>query len=442
MQIKLSDHFTFNKLLRFTIPSVIMVIFTSLYTIVDGIFVSNVAGSTAFAALNLIWPVIAIMGSFGFMIGTGGSALVAKLLGQDKKKEANACFSLLIYTLIAIALVCSIIGAIWIEEFALLLGASPEMLPDCVAYGRTLACMMIGYFLQAAFQSFLVTAERPQIGLMLTILAGLTNMILDYVLIYVFDMGIFGAALATGLSWIVGGIVPFLYFLSPNSTPLRLGAPKWDIRQIGKSCFNGSSEMVTNLSMSVVSILYNYELMKLIGADGVVAYGILQYISFVFAGAFLGYSMGIAPVISYQYGVQNHQELHGLLKKSLILISGTSLVLVVIAELSAPVLASVFVSGSKELMEMTTAAIRIYSVAFLLCGFNIFGSSFFTALNNGFVSAAISLLRTFVFQILAILILPLLFGLNGIWSAVIMAEGFSFVIVMIFLVQNKKKYGY
>lgn len=302
--------------------------------------------------------------------------------------------------------------------------------------------MMIGYFLQAAFQSFLVTAERPQIGLMLTILAGLTNMILDYVLIYVFDMGIFGAALATGLSWIVGGIVPFLYFLSPNSTPLRLGAPKWDIRQIGQSCFNGSSEMVTNLSMSVVSILYNYELMKLIGADGVVAYGILQYISFVFAGAFLGYSMGIAPVISYQYGAQNHQELHGLLKKSLILISGTSLVLVVIAELSAPVLASVFVSGSKELMEMTTAAIRIYSVAFLLCGFNIFGSSFFTALNNGFVSAAISLLRTFVFQILAILILPLLFGLNGIWSAVIMAEGFSFVIVMIFLVQNKKKYGY
>lgn len=442
MKIRLSDHFTYRNLLRFTLPSVIMIVFTSLYTIVDGIFVSNVAGSRAFAALNLIWPVIAIMGTVGFMIGTGGSALVAKLLGEHKQKEANACFSLLIYFLIAVSVVLSLISSIFIEEFAQLLGATPEMLPDCIAYGRTLAFMLSGYFLQAAFQSFLVTAERPSLGLCLSVLAGLTNMALDYLFIYVFQMGIFGAALATGLSWIVGGFVPLLFFLSKNSTPLRLGKPEWNLRHIGQSCFNGSSEMVTNLSMSVITVLYNYELMKLIGENGVVAYGILQYISFVFAGAFLGYSMGVAPIVSYHYGAGNHSELKNLLKKSLTLITYTSIVMVILAELSASQLASIFVSSDPALMEMTIHAIRIYSISFLLCGFNIFGSSFFTALNNGFVSAAISFLRTFVFQILSIVVLPIFFGLNGIWSAVIVAEALSFVIVMLFLKKERKKYGY
>lgn len=442
MKIRLSDHFTYRNLLRFTLPSVIMIVFTSLYTIVDGIFVSNVAGSRAFASLNLIWPVIAIMGTVGFMIGTGGSALVAKLLGEHKQKEANACFSLLIYFLIAVSVILSLISSIFIEEFAQLLGATPEMLPDCIAYGRTLAFMLSGYFLQAAFQSFLVTAERPSLGLCLSVLAGLTNMALDYLFIYVFQMGIFGAALATGLSWIVGGFVPLLFFLSKNSTPLRLGKPERNLRHIGQSCFNGSSEMVTNLSMSVITVLYNYELMKLIGENGVVAYGILQYISFVFAGAFLGYSMGVAPIVSYHYGAGNHSELKNLLKKSLTLITYTSIVMVILAELSAGQLASIFVSGDPALMEMTIHAIRIYSISFLLCGFNIFGSSFFTALNNGFVSAAISFLRTFVFQILSIVVLPIFFGLNGIWSAVIVAETLSFVVVMLFLNKERKKYGY
>ncbi|EOS60047.1 MATE efflux family protein [Firmicutes bacterium M10-2] len=442
MKIKLSDHFTYRNLLRFTLPSVVMVVFTSLYTIVDGIFVSNVAGSRAFAALNLIWPVIAIMGTIGFMIGTGGSALVAKLLGEHKEKEANACFSLLIYFLIAVSVVLSLISSTFIGQFAELLGATPEMIPDCVAYGRTLAFMLCGYFLQAAFQSFLVTAERPSLGLLLSLFAGFTNMTLDYLFICVFRMGIFGAALATGLSWIVGGFGPLIFFLSKNSTPLRLGKPEWNWRHIGQSCFNGSSEMVTNLSMSVITVLYNYELMKLIGEGGVVAYGILQYISFVFAGAFLGYSMGIAPVISYHYGAENHSELKNLLKKSLTLITLTAIVMVILAELSAGQLASIFVSGDPTLMEITIHAIRIYSVSFLLCGFNIFGSSFFTALNNGFVSAAISFLRTFVFQIASIIVLPIFFGLTGIWSAVIVAETLSCVVVALFFNKERKKYGY
>ena len=443
MTIRLSDHFTVGKLLRFTLPSVVMVIFTSLYTIVDGIFVANVAGSQAFAALNLIWPVIAIMGTFGFMIGTGGSALVAKLLGEQKKREANEVFSLLVYSLIVVALVMSVVGAVWIKDFARLLGATEQMLPDCVAYGRTLALMMTGYFLQNAFQAFLVTAERPTLGLLLTIIAGVMNMVLDYLLIAVAGLGIFGAALATGLSWIVGGIIPFVFFVTPaNGTPLRVSKTRWNGKALLQSCFNGSSEMVTNLSMSVITVLYNFELMKMIGADGVVAYGVLQYISFVFAGAFLGYGVGIAAIISYHYGAGNTGELDSLLKKSLALIAITALVLTIVAEISAPWLAMVFVNGSASLGALTVHAIRIYSVSFLLCGFNIFGSSFFTALNNGLVSAAISFVRTFLFQIACILILPKLFGLDGIWSAVVVAESLSLLVVVFFLRKEKARYGY
>lgn len=442
MRIQLSDHFTYRKLLAFTIPSIIMMIFTSLYTIVDGIFVSNVAGSQAFAALNLIWPLISIMGAFGFMIGIGGSALVAKTLGEGKLEKANSYFSLLIYFLILVALILSVFGAIFVEDIARLLGASEAMLPDCVIYGRTLSLLQIGYFLQNAFQSFLVTAERPKLSLGLTLITGIINIVLDYTLIYKLNLGIFGAALATGLSWIVGGLIPFVFFARENSTPLRLGKTQMDWSALRKSCLNGSSEMISNLSMSVINVLYNYELMIWIGSDGVVAYGIIQYIAFVFVGTYLGYSFGITPVISYQYGAGNKKELKNLLSKSLVFILMASILLTSLAELSAPMLASIFVSYSSYLMELSVQAIHIYSISFLLAGFNIFASSFFTALNNGWVSGLLSFVRTFLFQVVWILVLPLLLGFRGIWMAIIVAEAWALLVSVFFYYKEKKRYGY
>ncbi len=440
--IQLSDHFTYKKLLSFTIPSIVMVIFTSLYTIVDGIFVSNVAGNDAFAALNLIWPIIAIMGAVGFMIGMGGSALIAKTLGEGEHTKANEIFSMLIYVLMGIGALLSVIGIFFMEDFARLLGASEKLVPYCVIYGRTLSIFMVGYFLQNASQSFLVTAERPKLSLALTLAAGFTNIVLDYLFISVFRWGILGAALATGLSWLVGGIIPFFYFLFPNPTPLALGKTRLDLRALGQACFNGSSEMISNLSMSVINVLYNLELMKMIGSDGVVAYGIIQYIAFVFVGAYLGYAFGITPVLGYQYGANNHKELKNLLKKSLILIAIAAFVLTILAEMMANLLASIFVSYSIELMTLTSHAIRIYSLSFLVAGFNIFASSFFTALNNGLISGLLSFVRTFVFQVVSIIVMPLLFGLDGIWAAILVAEVGALFVSAFFLNKEKKKYGY
>lgn len=442
MNIRLSDHFSYSKLIRFTLPTIAMMIFTSIYGVVDGVFVSNCVGSDAFAAVNLIMPVIMILGSAGFMIGTGGSAIVSKTLGEKKLEKASEYFSMLIYLCIVSGVILSAIGIIFIKPIAGLLGATGDIANNCIIYGRTVFFMMTGLFLQNAFQSFLVVAEKPKLGLAVTLLAGFTNMFLDFLFVYVLRLGVFGAAIATGISQFVGAIIPIIYFVSGKNNILHLKKCRFNKDIIIKTCINGSSEMVTNMSMSLVNILYNMQLMKYIGTNGVVAYGIIMYVGFIFSGTYIGYSVGSAPVISYHYGAGNKKELKSLFKHSIILLVISSVIMTLLAEVLAKYLAGIFVSYDTELLELTTTAIRIYSVSYLISELNIFASSFFTALNNGFVSAAISFLRMFVFQIIMILLLPVIIGINGIWIAVTAAEALALVVSVIFVIINRKKYGY
>lgn len=442
MKIELSEHFTYKKLIKFTIPTIIMMIFTSIYGVVDGIFVSNFVGSDSFASVNLIMPALMILGTIGFMIGTGGSALVSKTIGEGDKEKANRYFSMLIYLLIIAGLVLTVVGVFLVKPVSILLGANENMLDACVVYGRTLIMFLIPFVLQNCFQSFLIVAERPTFGLIISIVAGVTNMILDFLFMYVFKMGVFGAALATGISQLVGGVIPLIYFISKNNSSLRIVKTKFDWKAIAQSCVNGSSEMLTNLSMSLVNMLYNMQLMKYVGSNGVVAYGIIMYVGFIFSGTYLGYSIGTAPIIGYHYGAGNKDELKSILKKSLKLIAITSLVMTGLAELSSRLLASVFVSYDIELLDMTTRAIRLFALSYIISGFNIFASSFFTALNNGVISAAISFLRTLLFQIAMIFILPAILGLDGIWLAVVAAEILALIVSSIFLICNRKRYQY
>lgn len=442
MKIQLSDHFSYSKLIKFTLPTIAMMIFTSIYGVVDGVFVSNCVGSDAFAAVNLIMPIIMILGSVGFMIGTGGSAIVSKTLGEGKKEKANEYFSMLVYLCVVSGVILSVIGIIFTEPIAVLLGAKGSIAKDCVTYGRTVFFMLTGLFLQNAFQSFLVVAEKPKLGLFVTLLAGFTNMFLDFLFVYVLRFGVFGAALATGISQFVGSVIPIIYFAGGKNNVLKLTKCRFNKDIIIKTCINGSSEMVTNMSMSLVNILYNMQLMKYIGTNGVVAYGIIMYVGFIFVGTYMGYAVGSAPVISYHYGAGNKDELKNLFKRSLTIIIVSSVVMTLIAEIIADYLAGIFVSYDNNLLELTTEAIRIYAVSYLISGINIFASSFFTALNNGVVSAVISFMRMFVFQIVMILLLPVVLGISGIWTAVIAAEVLSVVISVLFLVKNRKKYSY
>ena len=442
MKIQLSDHFSYSKLIKFTLPTIAMMIFTSIYGVVDGVFVSNCVGSDAFAAVNLIMPIIMILGSVGFMIGTGGSAIVSKTLGEGKKEKANEYFSMLVYLCVVSGVILSVIGIIFTGPIAVLLGAKGSIAKDCVTYGRTVFFMLMGLFLQNAFQSFLVVAEKPKLGLFVTLLAGFTNMFLDFLFVYVLRFGVFGAALATGISQFVGSVIPIIYFAGGKNNVLKLTKCRFNKDIIIKTCINGSSEMVTNMSMSLVNILYNMQLMKYIGTNGVVAYGIIMYVGFIFVGTYMGYAVGSAPVISYHYGAGNKDELKNLFKRSLTIIIVSSVVMTLIAEIIAGYLAGIFVSYDNNLLELTTEAIRIYAVSYLISGINIFASSFFTALNNGVVSAVISFMRMFVFQIVMILLLPVVLGISGIWTAVIAAEVLSVVISVMFLVKNRKKYSY
>ena len=442
MKIQLSDHFSYSKLIKFTLPTIAMMIFTSIYGVVDGVFVSNCVGSDAFAAVNLIMPIIMILGSVGFMIGTGGSAIVSKTLGEGKKEKANEYFSMLVYLCVVSGVILSVIGIIFTGPIAVLLGAKGSIAKDCVTYGRTVFFMLTGLFLQNAFQSFLVVAEKPKLGLFVTLLAGFTNMFLDFLFVYVLRFGVFGAALATGISQFVGSVIPIIYFAGGKNNVLKLTKCRFNKDIIIKTCINGSSEMVTNMSMSLVNILYNMQLMKYIGTNGVVAYGIIMYVGFIFVGPYMGYAVGSAPVISYHYGAGNKDELKNLFKRSLTIIIVSSVVMTLIAEIIAGYLAGIFVSYDNNLLELTTEAIRIYAVSYLISGVNIFASSFFTALNNGVVSAVISFMRMFVFQIVMILLLPVVLGISGIWTAVIAAEVLSVVISVMFLVKNRKKYSY
>lgn len=441
-EIKLSDHFTYTKLFRFVLPSICMMVFTSIYGVVDGYFVSNYAGKTAFAAINLIMPFLMILGGMGFMLGTGGTALVSRVLGEKDEKRANEYFSMTILFTVVLGIVLTVVGLVMMRPVAIWFGATPEMVDDCVLYGNIVVSFTTMFMLQNVFQSFVVAAERPTLGLIATLAAGFTNMILDWLFVGVFGWGIAGAALATGLSQTVGGVLPMLYFLLPNASPLRLRWTRLQFRPLLQACTNGSSELMSNVSASVVSIVYNYQLLRYLGEDGVSAYGVLMYVQFVFVAIFVGYAVGSAPIVSYHYGAQNDSELKNLLKKSLLLMTGLGVGMMAAAWLLATPLAQLYVGYDEGLFELTHHAFQLFSFAFLLSGINIYASSFFTALNNGGVSAAISFLRTLLFQTAAVLILPLLIGVDGLWWAMTAAEVFAFLISAFFLVVLRKKYRY
>ena len=442
MTIQLSDHFTYKRLLRFTLPSIAMMIFTSIYGVVDGIFVSNYAGKTAFAALNLIMPYLMATSVIGFMIGTGGTALISMTLGMGDKKRANELFSLLTYVSIAGGIILTVLSVIFMRPAAILLGATGQMLEDCVIYGNITQIALTAYVLQFAFQSFCITAEKPNLSLAMMVTAGVCNILLDALFVVVFHWGLVGAAVATAAAQIIGAMIPLVYFMRPNDSLLQLGKCHMDARALLQTCTNGSSELMSNLSMSLVSMLYNSQLIKYAGENGIAAYGVIMYVNFVFIAVFIGFVIGSAPIIGYNYGADNRMELKNLFRKSLVIIGFFAAAMVGAAFLLAEPLAEIFVGYDPGLMEMTIRGFWIYSLSFLLCGFNIFGSSLFTALNNGLISAVISFVRTLVCQIAAVMLLPLIFGLDGIWWAIVISEGVALVLTVFCFLKFKDRYHY
>lgn len=444
MKIQLSDHFTCGKLIRFTLPSIAMMIFTSIYGVVDGFFVSNFAGKTPFSAVNLIMPFLMILATVGFMFGTGGTAIVAKTFGEGDKEKANKYFSLFVYISFALGVIFAILGIVFIRPISALLGAEGELLENCVVYARIILSALPFYVLQLLFQSFFPAAEKPQLGLAVTVSAGVTNMVLDAVLVIFLpqEYKLAGAAIATAMSQFVGGVIPLFYFFRKNSSILRLGKTTFDGKAILKACTNGSSEFMSNVSMSIVGMLYNIQLLKYAGENGVAAYGVMMYVSMIFSAAFIGYSIGAAPVISYHNGAQNYKESQGLLRQSLIMIGVFGICMVAVAEMSALPLARIFVGYDAELMTLTVSGFRVFALSFVFMGFAIFSSGFFTALNDGLTSALISFLRTLVFQIAAVLLLPLIWEIDGVWISIVVAEVMAAAISAVFIVVKRKKYHY
>lgn len=442
MKIQLSEHFTYSKLLRFVFPSIVMMIFTSIYGVVDGLFVSNYVGKISFAAINLIMPFLMGVGAIGFMIGTGGSAIVSKTMGEGKHERAKQYFSMLTAFTFLSGVCITIAGQAVLPAIATALDKTGNMSQECILYGRIILCSMPFFMLQNVFQSFFVTAEKPTLGLLVAIAAGITNMVLDFLLIAVFHFGIAGAAIATAISEVVGGGVPIFYFARKNSSLLRFARPKWDGRILLKACTNGSSELMTNLSMSIVNMLYNFQLMKFAGENGVAAYGTIMYVNFIFISIYLGYSIGCAPIVGYHYGAGNHGELKNLFKKSITAIVAAGIVLTTTAWLLSTPLARIFVGYDKELFDMTRHGFRLFVFSYFICGVNIFASAFFTALNNGVVSATISFLRTLIFQVAVVLILPEFLKINGIWLAIVFSEALSLAVSVFFFMKMRVKYHY
>ncbi len=442
--IQLSDHFNYRTLLRFTLPSISMMIFASIYGVVDGLFVSNFAGTVPFTAINLIMPFLMILSTIGLMLGTGGSALVAKSIGERRSEQANRYFSLFVYVAAGLGVFFAVLGIVLIRPIAILLGAEGEILEHAVQYARIILCALPFNILQLIFQSFFVTAERPKLGLVVTVSAGVTNMMLDAVLVILLPQQwkLAGAALATAMSQVVGGVIPLFYFGRDNGSILRLGKTKYDGRALFQACTNGSSEFMSNISMNVVGMLYNHQLLAYAGNNGVAAYGVMMYVSMIFSAAFLGYSIGVAPVVSFHYGAQNHDELKGLLRRSLIMIGIFGSAMLISAEALARPLSLLFVRSDPELTELTVSGFRIFSLSFPFMGYAIFSSSFFTALNDGLTSALISFLRTLVFQVAAVIFLPMIWDIDGVWYSIGVAEVMAVVFSALFLILKRKKYRY
>lgn len=440
--IQLSDHFTRKRLLRFSLPSIVMMVFTSIYGVVDGYFVSNYTGKTPFAAVNLIMPFLMILGGVGFMFGTGGGALIAKTMGEGKAEKADKLFSMTVFASILCGLVLTAVGLLFLRPFARLMGAEGELLENSLLYGTINLIALPFYILQYEFQCLFATAEKPKLGLYVTVASGVANMVLDWLLVAVLPFGLAGAAAATAASQFIGGVFPLIYFARKNSSRLRLTRCRLELRPLGRICANGSSELMSNISMSLVSMLYNVQLMQYVGEDGIAAYGVLMYVSMIFQAIFIGYSVGTAPIVSYHYGAQNREELKSLLRKAIFIVAIAALCMFAAGELLAAPLSRLFVAYDEELLQMTTHAFAIFSFSFLFSGFVINGSSFFTALSDGLTSALISFLRTLVFQVAAVLLFPLLWGLDGIWFSIVAAEIMAVLATIFFLLKKQKKYGY
>lgn len=428
-------------LLRFVAPSVAMMVFTSIYSVVDGLFVTNFVGKTAFAAVNLIMPFIMILGTLGFMMGAGGSALVAKTRGEGDDARANAYFSMIVYVTLGAGALLALVGFAFMEDVARLLGANGDMLPVCVLYGRISMLSLPLFMLQYTFQVLASTAGKPKVGLYATLASGISNMVLDFVFIAVLGWGVAGAAAATVIAEYVGGLAPLVYFARRNESYLKLGRPALDLRALGKTCANGSSEMMASIAMSVVSVVYNLQLMAFLGEDGVAAYGVIMYAFMIFAAIFEGYCMGCAPLMSYQHGARNTSEMRSLLAKSLRVVACGGIVMFALAELLAAPLAQIFTGYDAGLFALTVHAFRVYAFALCFMGISMYGSSLFTALGNGLVSALIAFLRTLVFEVGAVLLLPLVMGADGIWYSVIVAELVSFALTIVLLFWLSPYYG-
>lgn len=440
--IQLSDHFNYAKLLRFTFPSIAMIIFTSIYGVIDGFFVSNYVSEAAFTAVNFIMPFLMLLGAVGFMFGTGGSALIAKTMGQGEKENAEKIFSLIVYTAIVIGFILSVLGLVFLRSFASLLGAEGQLLEDCIIYGRIIIIAVSAFVLQQAFQSFFIAAEKSNLGFLVTVAAGITNIILDALLVAVFNLGLQGAAAATAISAVIGSFVPLIYFSRPNSSRLRLRKTNFEKFVLLRTCANGSSELMSSVSTSIVSMLYNVQLMKYAGENGVSAYGVLMYVNLIFLSVFIGYSIGTAPVVSYHYGAENHNELKGLLKKSAVIIIVFSVCMFLASQFLSVPLTGIFVKSESDSYELTIRAFSIFSYSFLFAGISIFSSAFFTALNDGLTSAMVSFLRTLVFQTASVLLLPLLLKTDGIWASMIVAELIAALLSICFILGKRKKYRY
>ena len=442
MKIQLSDHFTFGRLLRFTWPSIVMMVFTSIYSVVDGIFVSNFAGKTAFAAVNLIFPYLMVFGTVGFMIGTGGTALISMTLGMGNKKKANELFSMLTYLTLLVGVIFTVLSIVFMRPAAIALGATGQMLEDCVLYGNILQLALTAYLLQYIFQSFCITAEKPNMSLTMMVTAGVSNMILDALFVAVFRWGIAGAAIATAIAQYLGALIPLVYFMRPNDSLLRLGKCCFDGRALLRTLTNGSSELMSSVSMSLVSMLYNVQLLRYAGENGIAAYGVIMYVNFFFVSVFIGFTIGAAPIIGYNHGAENHAELKNMFRKCLVVVGVFAAAMTAAALVLARPLSGIFVGYDSQLLEMTIRGFIIYGLSFLLCGFNIFGSSLFTALNNGLISAVISFVRTVIFQTVAVLVLPMIFGLDGIWWAIVAAEFVALVLTVVCFAKFKDRYHY
>lgn len=442
MKIQLSEHFTYGKLLRFMLPSIVMMVFTSIYGVVDGIFVSNFAGKTPFTAINLIMPYLMVFGTLGFMVGTGGTALISKNLGMGNGEKANEIFTMLTWVCILGGLVLMGVSMVFLRPAAKLLGAEGQLLEDCVTYGMIVQTALVAYILQYAFQSFCVAAEKPNLSLLMMVVAGVCNIALDALFVAVFHWGLVGAAAATAIAQIVGAVIPIVYFARPNSSLLRLVKCRFDGKALLRTCTNGSSELMSNLSMSLVGMLYNVQLMRYAGEDGVAAYGVIMYVNFVFMSVFIGVAIGTAPLFGFNHGADNRTELKNLFRKSLVILSVFSVLMTTLAVLLARPLSAIFVSYDGALLEMTVRGLMIYSLSFLLSGFNMFGSSMFTAFNNGLISALISFVRTLVCQVAAVMLLPLVWELDGIWASIVAAELGALVLTVICFVKFRKRYYY